>query len=85
MKLRQYKLGRSIEDGHYEEKTCWLDDLDLVPMNTVKLKGNPFWWWVKERYDTVLDSSFLDKNRFYGKPIEHREHAQIDRVCKILS
>ena len=84
MKLRQYKLIRSVEDGHREEKVCWLDDLDLVPLNSVKLKGIPFWWCVKERYETVLNSSFLDLNRYYGKPVENIEQYKIDKVCKVL-
>ena len=65
MNVRQYKLRRSVEDGHYEEKTCWLDRLDLHPGNRVTLDSCPDWmWWdVVTVYDPIMEFEQINYTR----------------------
>ena len=71
MRVRQYKLGRSVEDRVRETKTCWLDRLDLRVGDSITLESYPDWmWWdIEEVYDPIAES----ENVVYTRPEKKEE------------
>lgn len=71
MKVRQYRLRRSVEDGHYEEKICWLDRLNLKIGDRVTLEDYPDWmWWdIEEVYELTAESEHVT----YARPEKEEE------------
>lgn len=73
MRVRQYKLARSVEDGVREEKTCWLDRLSLRIGDSVTLDSCPDWmWWeIVEVYELIAESDHVT----YVRPEKEEEWA----------
>ena len=78
MKVRQYRLRRSVEDGHYEEKICWLDRLNLKIGDKVTLEDYPDWmWWdVTEVFQLVNESHYVT----FTRPVPEKEYSSCDWI-----
>lgn len=65
MRVQQYKIARSVEDGVREEKTCWLDRLNLRIGDSVTLDSCPDWmWWeIIEVYGTTAELEQVNYKR----------------------
>ena len=61
MKVRLYKLRRSIEDGQYVNKYCWLDNISLYKGDQITIDSCPDWmWWdVAEVYDPIEEAEIV--------------------------